>query len=57
MQKRKAGIVEENRTAPAPYGGLPQGRKVVKEVNVEAEAGVNEYRGIAQACKCRMNSN
>lgn len=38
LQRRRAGIVEENRTAPAPCGRLPQETKVIKEVNVEVEA-------------------
>lgn len=36
-QRRRAGIVEENRTAPAPCGKLPQGAKFIREVNVEVE--------------------
>lgn len=42
LQRRRAGIVEENRTAPAPCGRL-QGAKVIKEVNVEVQTCADEW--------------
>lgn len=52
LQRRRAGIVEENRTEPAPCGRLSRKQKWKRRLVL-----VNEQRGIVQACKYKMNSN